>query len=47
MPIGTSEVVAVVTVTDSVSAQSDERASPLNPKVATEARSSNEESLEV
>jgi len=47
VPIGASETVAVVTVTDSLSAHKEEIASPLKPKVETVVRSSNEDSLEV
>ena len=47
VPIGASETVAVVTVTDSLSAHKEETASPLKPKVETVVRSSNEDSLEV
>lgn len=47
VPIGVSETVAVVTVTDSLSAHKEEIASPRKPKVETVVRSSNEDSLEV
>jgi hypothetical protein len=45
--MGTSEAVAVVTVTDSLNAHREEIASPRKPKVDTVVRSSNEDSLEV
>ena len=47
VPIGASETVAVVIVTDSLSAHKEEIASPLKPKVETVVSSSNEDSLEV
>ena len=47
VPIGASEAVAVVTVTDSLRAHKEETASPLKPNVETVVRSSNEDSLEV
>ena len=45
--MGASAAVAVVTVTLSASAHNDDSASPRNPKVDTESRSENDESLEV
>lgn len=47
VPIGASEIVAVVIVTDSLTAHKEEIASPLKPKVETVVSSSNEDSLEV
>ena len=47
VPIGASETVAVVTVTDSLNAHKEESASPRKPNVETAVRSSNEDSLEV
>ena len=47
MPIGASSAVAVVTVTLSASAHSDDSASPRNPKVDTVSRSENDASLDV
>ena len=47
VPIGVSETVAVVTITDSLSAHKEEIASPRKPKVETVVSSSNEDNLEV
>lgn len=47
VPIGASEVVAVVIMTDSLNAHREEIASPRKPKEETVVRSSNEDSLEV
>ena len=47
VPIGASEAVAVATVIDSHRVQREDKASPLNPKVNTEDRSSKDESLDV
>ena len=47
VPIGASELVAVVIVTESLNAHREEIASPRKPKEETVVRSSNEDSLEV
>lgn len=47
VPMGASNAVAVVTVTDSLMAHNDEIASPRNPNVTTDVRPSKDASLDV